>query len=135
MLVFHMDHSDPRCWFVVQFASRSKQTFEDRCVDMEMLTNLVEPPAIGVHVEQEYAWDKEARDDNNDPHLMYGDGNYHSNDVFEGMGEGYVLLPRVGYDEMWELDIELEIDLFGTRDLVEDALLDQISEWTSIIAI
>ena len=44
-------------------------------------------------MEQEYALDEEARDDNEDPHLMYGDGNNHSNDVFKEMGKGYVLLP------------------------------------------
>ena len=62
---------------------------------MEMPTNPVDPLARGAHVEQEYALDEEPRNDNDDPHWMYGDGNNHSNDVFEGMGEGYVLLPRV----------------------------------------
>ena len=42
-------------------------------------------------MEQEYALDEEPRDENEDPHLMYGDGNNHSNNVFEEMGEGYVL--------------------------------------------
>ena len=95
-MVFHPDHSNSRWWYVVQVAPRSKQTFEDRNVDMEMPINLVDPQARGTHVEQEYALDKEPRDDNEDPHLMYGDGNDHSDDVFEGMGEGYVLLHRVG---------------------------------------
>ena len=31
---------------------------------MEMPTNLVDPQARGAHVEQEYALDEEARDDN-----------------------------------------------------------------------
>ena len=56
-------------------------------------------------MEQEYALDEEVRDDNEDPHLKYGDGNNHSNDVFEGMGEGCVLLPRVGSHDTWEIDI------------------------------
>ena len=107
---------------MVQVASRSKQTFEDRDVDMEMPTNLVDPQARDAHVKQGYALDKEVRDDNEDPHLMY------SNDAFEGMGEGYVLLPRVGSDKMQGLDIELEIDLFGISDLVENAALNQINE-------